>query len=75
MTGRASPRALETAVKEAARRSPLDTSRVVAGFYFHRLLCRVFSEPGSPFVLKGGLSALARTTDALRTIANTLTIC
>lgn len=64
MIGYASPRALEMAVKEAAKRSPLDTNRAIAGFYFHRLLCRVFSEPGSPFVLKGGLSALARTTDA-----------
>lgn len=64
MTGYTSPRALEMAVKEAARRSPLDTNRAVAGFYFHRLLCRVFSESDSLFVLKGGLSALARTTDA-----------
>lgn len=64
MAGYASPRALEMAVKEAARRSPMDTNRAIAGFYFHRLLCRVFSEPGSPFVLKGGLSVLARTVDA-----------
>ncbi len=43
MSGHASPRALEMAVKEAARRSPLDTNRAVVEFYFHRLLCRVFS--------------------------------
>lgn len=48
------------AVKEAAKKSPLDTNRAIAGFYFHRLLCRVFSDPDSPFVLKGGQSALAR---------------
>lgn len=64
MSGYSSPRALEMAVKEAARRSPMDTSRAIAGFYFHRLLCRVFSDPDSPFVLKGGLGVLARTKDA-----------
>ncbi|RNL39491.1 hypothetical protein DMP08_11115 [Paraeggerthella hongkongensis] len=64
MVGYSSPRALEMAVKEAARRSPMDTNRAIAGFYFHRLLCRVFSDLDSPFVLKGGLGVLARTTDA-----------
>ena len=59
--------ALEMAVKEAARKSPLDTNRAIAGFYFHRLLCRVFSDPDSPFVLKGGQSVLARTVDARAT--------
>ncbi|WP_418252514.1 hypothetical protein [Gordonibacter urolithinfaciens] len=43
MTGYALPRALEMAVKEAARRSPLDSDRAVVEFYFHRLLCKVFS--------------------------------
>ena len=52
------------AVKEAARKSPLDANRAIAGFYFHRLLCRVFSDPDSPLVLKGGQSVLARTVDA-----------
>ena len=61
------PAALETAVKEAAKKSPLDTNRAIAGFYFHRLLCRVFSDPDSPFVLKGGQSVLARTVDARAT--------
>lgn len=61
------PAALEMAVKEAARKSPLDTNRAIAGFYFHRLLCRVFSDPDSPFVLKGGQSVLARTVDARAT--------
>ena len=59
------PAALEMAVKEAAKKSPLDTNRAIAGFYFHRLLCRVFSDPDSPFVLKGGQSVLARTVDGL----------
>ena len=61
------PAALETAVKEAAKKSPLDTNRAIAGFYFHRLLCRVFGDPDSPFVLKGGQSVLARTVDARAT--------
>ena len=55
------------AVKGAAKKSPLDTNRAIAGFYFHRLLCRVFSDPDSPFVLKGGQSVLARTVDARAT--------
>ena len=57
------PAAIEMAVKEAAKKSPLDTNRSIAGFYFHRLLCRIFSDPDSPFVLKGGQSVLARTVD------------
>ena len=61
------PAALEMAVKEAAKKSPLDTNRAIAGFYFHRLLCRVFSDLDSPFVLKGGQSVLARTVDARAT--------
>ena len=63
--GYSSPRALEMAIKDAAKASPLDTNRAIAGFYFHRLLYRVFSEPGTPFVLKGGQGMLARTADAL----------
>ena len=65
--GYSSPKALEMAVKDAAKASPLDTNRAIAGFYFHRLLYRVFSEPGTPFVLKGGQGMLARTIDARAT--------
>lgn len=61
------PNALEMAVKAAAKDSPLDTGRAVSGFYFHRLLCRIFSDPGMGFVLKGGQSMLARTVDARAT--------
>ena len=50
------PAAHGMAVKEAAKKSPLDANRAIAGFYLHRLLCRVFSDPDSPFVLKGGQS-------------------
>lgn len=55
------------AVKAAAKASPLDTGRAISGFYFHRLLCRIFSNEGSPFLLKGGQSMLARTVDARAT--------
>lgn len=56
--------ALEMAIKAAAKASPQETNRAIAGFYHHRLLCRVFSEPIPPFVLKGGFCLLARTIDA-----------
>lgn len=45
------PAALEMAVKAAAKASPLDTNLAISGFYFHRLLCRVFSEKDRKFVL------------------------
>lgn len=56
----ASPASLEQAIKAAAITSPLDTHRAMEGFYFHRLLCRVFSIPNTSFVLKGGQGMLAR---------------
>ena len=56
------PAALEMAVKEAAKNSPLDANRAIAGFYFRRLLCRVFSDPDSPFVLKGEGSPVSAST-------------
>jgi hypothetical protein len=62
-----SPAALEMAIKEAAKASSMDTNRAISGFYFHRLLCRVFSEDDSPFVLKGGQGMLARTVNARAT--------
>ena len=61
------PAALEMAAKAATRRSALDTGRAMTGFYFHRLLCRIFSDPHHAFVLKGGQSMLARTVDARAT--------
>lgn len=61
------PRALEMAIKEAAKASPQDTNRAIQGFYFHRFLCRIFSDAGSSFILKGGLSMLARTINARST--------
>ena len=59
--------ALEMAVKEAAKASSQDTNRAISGFYFHRLLCRVFADGNESFVLKGGHGVLARTLDARAT--------
>lgn len=59
--------ALEMSIKEAAKASPQDTGRAIAGFYFHRLLCRVFADGNESFVLKGGHGVLARTIDARST--------
>ena len=55
------------AVKEAAKASSQDTNRAISGFYFHRLLCRVFTDGNASFVLKGGHGVLARTLDARAT--------
>ena len=49
-----SPAALEMAIKAAAAKSSAETGRAVTSFYFHRLLCRVFSSENTTFVLKGG---------------------
>ncbi len=57
-------RALEMALKEAARRSGRDVNRAIADFWHGRLLERVFSEDDTPFVLKGGRGMLARTPSA-----------
>lgn len=46
------PAALEMAVKAAAKASPLDTNLAISGFYFHLLLCRMFSEKDRKFALK-----------------------
>lgn len=50
--------ALKMAVKAAAKASPMDTGRAVESSWFHRLLCRVFQEPDSGFVLKGDADSL-----------------
>lgn len=62
--GYKTPAALEMAVREAAKRSPMDANRAIAGFCFHRLLCRVFNDEDCRFILKGGQGMLARTIDA-----------
>ena len=56
--------ALEMAVRDAARASKIGTSAAISNFYFHRLLCRVFSSGEATFILKGGMGLLARTIDA-----------
>lgn len=62
--GYRTPAALAMAVKEAARRSSMDTGRAIESFYYHRFLCRVFSVSDSKFALKGGRGVLARTSRA-----------
>lgn len=56
--------ALEMAVRDAARSSKIGTNAAISNFYFHRLLCRVFSSGEATFILKGGMGLLARTLDA-----------
>ena len=67
MTRYKTARALEMAVKSAARKFPMDTGAAIEGFYFHRLLVRIFNGDETRFVLKGGHGMLARTLDARRT--------
>ena len=55
-----SPRALEMAAKEAAKKSDLSTNRALTLFWWDRFLTRVFQGDEPEFVLKGGMSMLAR---------------
>ena len=61
------PKALEQAVKAAAKKSGRDTNRAIAGFYHDRFLCRVFAAGKPAFILKGGQSMLAKVPDARET--------
>lgn len=61
------PRALEQAVKAAAKRSGRDAHKAIKGFYHDRFLCRVFSLDEPAFVLKGGQSMLAKIQNARET--------
>ncbi len=65
--GYKTPIDLDKAIKSNAKSSSMDTNRAYVGFFFHRLLCRVFSVSDSHFLLKGGQSVLARTPDARAT--------
>lgn len=71
--GYASARAVDSAIKEAARKAALkNPSRTVGEYialaYFDRLLCRVFSVGDqSQWLLKGGNGMLARLADARHT--------
>ena len=61
------PKALEQAVKAAAKKSGRDTNKAIAGFYHDRFLCRVFAADEPAFVLKGGQSMLAKVPNARET--------
>ena len=52
-------RAMEQAVKAAAKASGRDVNKAIQGFYHDRFLCRVFSPDEPSFILKGGQSMLA----------------
>lgn len=61
----ATARAVESAIREAARKaargdSSLDTQKLIQLEYFNRFLSRIFSEEESEWVLKGGTGILAR---------------
>ena len=60
MVDYSTPAAFESAIREAARSSLLDTNRAIELFWRDRFLNRVFVGGDDEFVLKGGLSILAR---------------
>lgn len=62
------PRALEMAVRDAAKKSGQDINHAISNYYHDRFIERVFSEPEPKFVLKGGRSMLARTVNARYTL-------
>lgn len=63
-----SAKALEMAVKAAAKKSGQDVGKAMEAYYAGRFLERVFSEPNPAFVLKGGRGMLARTANARYTV-------
>ena len=60
-------RAMEQAVKAAAKASRRDVNKAIQAFYHDRFLCRVFSADDPHFILKGGQSMLARIPHARET--------
>lgn len=60
-------RAMEQAVKAAAKASGRDVNKAIQAFYHDRFLCRVFSADSPSFILKGGQSMLARIPNARET--------
>lgn len=60
-------RAMEQAVKAAAKASGRDVNKIIQAFYHDRFLCRVFSADNPSFILKGGQSMLARIPNARET--------
>ena len=60
-------RAMEQAVKSAAKASGRDINKAIQAFYHDRFLCRVFSTDSPSFILKGGQSMLARIPNARET--------
>lgn len=59
--------AVASHARTVSRAAGLDTSAVIRRFVFGRFLARVFHDPGSPWVLKGGIAVLARVNSARTT--------
>jgi hypothetical protein len=53
--------------KVAAKETGVSSHALLRRFVFDRFLARVFHEPNSPWVLKGGTAVLARVHDARTT--------
>ena len=64
MSAYANSGALWAAVTDRAKRSGLPVQEAQQWFLRERLLSRVFADPDSPWVLKGGTAMLARVADA-----------
>ena len=60
-------RAMDQAVKAAAKTSGRDVNKSIQAFYHDRFLCRIFSADSPSFILKGGQSMLACIPDARET--------
>ena len=67
------PAAVESAIRSAARKAARNDASLTAQEcirleYFHRFLCRIFSETSNDaWLLKGGTALLARVTSARAT--------
>lgn len=57
-------RAISDRARAASKATGRPTNELVRRFVYDRFLARVFADPGSPWVLKGGTAVLARVNDA-----------
>lgn len=64
LTAQAFGAALTARLKQLAASSPYNISQLRRHFAYDRLLARIFAEPASRWVLKGGVSMLARISTA-----------
>ncbi|WP_127573821.1 nucleotidyl transferase AbiEii/AbiGii toxin family protein [Georgenia faecalis] len=66
-TGVALWAAVTSHAKASAKATGVDAGAIIRRFVFERFLARVFHDPASPWVLKGGTAVLARVHDARTT--------